>query len=155
MPLKCHAPKFEKLPPPSILYFDHLTSPSDLYFVLLQVTFDVAWSPDCIDSRCYDYSHLAEVTDFLIVMSYDERSQIYGPCIAGPNSAITSTFEGTIFKMICNVLGDVLTLFSLLKFSQSEGLLKFLCFFFNPFPFSPACNSLRQDNGSRSCLATI
>jgi len=59
-----------------------------------QVTVDVAWSPHCIDLRCYDYKGLAEVTDFLIVMSYDERSQIHGPCVAGPNSAFGTTFSG-------------------------------------------------------------
>eukprot|EP00794_Sanderia_malayensis_P016791 gene16791-18486_t len=59
-----------------------------------QVTVDVAWSPKCIDSRCYDYASLANVTDFLIVMSYDERSQIFGDCIAGPNSAYQITSQG-------------------------------------------------------------
>ena len=34
------------------------------------------------------------MTDFLIVMSYDERSQIFGPCVAGPNSAFGTTFKG-------------------------------------------------------------
>ncbi|PRP89148.1 di-N-acetylchitobiase-like [Planoprotostelium fungivorum] len=51
-----------------------------------QVTFDVAWSPDCIDKRCYDYVGLAAATDFLFVMSYDMRSQITGPCIASANT---------------------------------------------------------------------
>ena len=60
-----------------------------------QITFDVAWSPNCIDDRCYDYKSLSEWTDFLIVMAYDERSQIFtGPCIGGPNSDIIMTQTG-------------------------------------------------------------
>ena len=59
-----------------------------------QVTFDVAWSPDCIDGRCYDAVGLAAAVDFLIVMSYDERSQIFGDCTASANSALTTTAEG-------------------------------------------------------------
>lgn len=60
-----------------------------------QVTYDVAWSPDCIDGRCYEYAKLANYTDFLVIMSYDERSQIKdGPCIASANSANITTFYG-------------------------------------------------------------
>ncbi|XP_070565593.1 di-N-acetylchitobiase-like [Ptychodera flava] len=59
-----------------------------------QVTFDVAWSPDCIDKRCYDYKGLADATDFLFVMSYDEQSQIYGPCVAMANSPYNKTVTG-------------------------------------------------------------
>lgn len=59
------------------------------------VTFDVAWSPKCIDKRCYDYKALAAYTDYLIVMSYDERSQIWnGPCLAGANSPYPTTAKG-------------------------------------------------------------
>jgi len=53
-----------------------------------QVTFDVAWSPNCIDGRCYDSKGLADNSDFLVVMGYDLRSQIFGPCIASANSPI-------------------------------------------------------------------
>ncbi|CAD5122370.1 unnamed protein product [Dimorphilus gyrociliatus] len=60
----------------------------------LQITFDVAWSPDCIDQRCYDYFRIASSTDFLFVMSYDERSQIYDECIAWANSALNTTIHG-------------------------------------------------------------
>ncbi|CAH1237826.1 CTBS [Branchiostoma lanceolatum] len=56
-----------------------------------QVTFDVAWSPDCIDGRCYDIVNIAKSCDFLFVMSYDERSQITGPCVASANSALETT----------------------------------------------------------------
>ncbi len=62
-----------------------------------KVTIDVAWAPNCVDNRCYDYAALAKVTDFLIVMSYDERSRIYGPCVAGPNSEFSTTFGGKLF----------------------------------------------------------
>ncbi len=33
-----------------------------------------------------DYAGLAAATDFLIMMDYDMRSQIFGPCIASANS---------------------------------------------------------------------
>jgi di-N-acetylchitobiase len=33
-----------------------------------QVTIDVAWSPNCIDGRCYDYAALAKASDFMFVM---------------------------------------------------------------------------------------
>lgn len=59
-----------------------------------QVTFDVAWSPNCIDGRCYDYSGIADATDFVVIMSYDERSQIFGTCVASANSALSTTAEG-------------------------------------------------------------
>ena len=59
-----------------------------------QVTFDVAWSPDCIDGRCYQYDQLAKWTDFLVIMAYDERSQIFGPCVASANSAVPTTTHG-------------------------------------------------------------
>lgn len=60
-----------------------------------QVTFDVAWSPNCIDGRCFDHLALAQNTDFLVIMAYDERSQIFtGPCIAGANSNYIQTQEG-------------------------------------------------------------
>ena len=60
-----------------------------------QVTVDVAWSPDCIDQRCYDYVALSANVDFLFVMSYDEQSQIYGPiCKAGANSGFIQTYSG-------------------------------------------------------------
>ncbi|XP_046580366.1 di-N-acetylchitobiase-like [Haliotis rubra] len=59
-----------------------------------QVTVDVAWSPACIDLRCYDYKGLAQYTDFLFVMSYDEQSQIQGECIAKANSGFAKTLTG-------------------------------------------------------------
>jgi len=55
---------------------------------------DVAWSSPCVDGRCYDALALSKVTDFLVVMSYDERSQIHGPCVASANSALQNTANG-------------------------------------------------------------
>ncbi|KAH0618464.1 hypothetical protein JD844_017692 [Phrynosoma platyrhinos] len=38
-----------------------------------QVTFDVSWSPECINhDRCYNYTGIADSCDFVFVMSYDE-----------------------------------------------------------------------------------
>ncbi|GAB1598697.1 di-N-acetylchitobiase-like [Argonauta hians] len=59
-----------------------------------QVTFDVSWNPHCVDRRCYDAYALSTVTDFLFIMSYDQRSQIFGPCVAGPNSNYFLTKSG-------------------------------------------------------------
>ncbi|XP_068098159.1 di-N-acetylchitobiase-like [Hyperolius riggenbachi] len=56
-----------------------------------QVTFDVAWSPKCVDIRCYNYSAIAESSDFLFVMSYDEQSQIWTECIAAANAPFNQT----------------------------------------------------------------
>ena len=61
-----------------------------------QLTVDVAWSPNCIDNRCYDAVGIAAVVDFLFVMSYDLRSQIYdlSDCQASANSPIRRVEEG-------------------------------------------------------------
>lgn len=56
-----------------------------------QVSFDVAWSPKCIDKRCYDYLTIADSCDLLFVMSYDEQSQIWGDCIAMANAPFNQT----------------------------------------------------------------
>jgi di-N-acetylchitobiase len=59
-----------------------------------QVTFDVAWSPKCIDGRCYNYTGIADACDFLFVMSYDEQSQIWSECIAAANAPYNQTLTG-------------------------------------------------------------
>ena len=61
---------------------------------MLQITFDVAWSAECIDMRCYDYAALAEAVDFVFVMQYDTRSQIFGECIAWANAPLNKTVPG-------------------------------------------------------------
>uniref|UniRef100_A0A3P8S424 Di-N-acetylchitobiase n=1 Tax=Amphiprion percula TaxID=161767 RepID=A0A3P8S424_AMPPE len=58
-----------------------------------QVSFDVAWSPKCIDKRCYDYVTIAKSCDLLFVMSYDEQSQILGDCIAMANAPLHQTLN--------------------------------------------------------------
>ena len=35
-----------------------------------QISIDVAWSPACIDQRCYDYKSIAKVVDFLFGKKY-------------------------------------------------------------------------------------
>lgn len=59
-----------------------------------QVTFDVAWSPRCIDRRCYNYTGIADACDFLFVMSYDEQSQVWSDCIAAANAPYNQTLAG-------------------------------------------------------------
>eukprot|EP00760_Papus_ankaliazontas_P019488 PhM_4_TR18029/c1_g1_i1/m.93039/K12310/CTBS; Di-N-acetylchitobiase len=59
-----------------------------------KVAVAVAWSPDDIDRRGYDYVGLAVGSDYLYVMSYDTRSQITGRCIAGANAAYFVTVQG-------------------------------------------------------------
>lgn len=66
----------------------------------LKVSFDVAWSPNCIDKRCYDYATIAESCDLLFVMSYDEQSQIMGDCIAMANAPLTQTLNGLLLSCL-------------------------------------------------------
>ena len=75
-----------------------------------QVTFDVAWSPNCIDGRCYQYEGIASSTDFVVIMAYDERSQIFGPCIASANSALPTTAAGIAGYMSWGIPADKLVL---------------------------------------------
>ncbi|XP_059583984.1 LOW QUALITY PROTEIN: di-N-acetylchitobiase-like [Alligator mississippiensis] len=59
-----------------------------------QVTFDVAWSPECIDQRCYNYSGITDACDFVFVMSYDEDSPVW-PCRAArANAPYNQTLTG-------------------------------------------------------------
>lgn len=59
-----------------------------------QTSVCVAWSPDDIDGRNYDYPALAAATDLLYVMAYDTRSQIYSRCIASANSPLSIAERG-------------------------------------------------------------
>ena len=62
---------------------------------LYQVSVDVAWSANCIDGRCYDSLGLSQVTDYLVIMAYDEQSQMAGPpCYANANSPFNQTADG-------------------------------------------------------------
>ena len=60
------------------------------------VSVDVAWSPNCIDLRCYDYAGIAAAADLLFVMAYDMRSQVFwpAPCIASANSPLPLVLDG-------------------------------------------------------------
>ncbi|XP_050408793.1 di-N-acetylchitobiase [Patella vulgata] len=68
-----------------------------------QITVDVAWRQPCIDDRCYDYSGLSAVSDFVFVMAYDERSQILGECIAGANSPLVNAQLGIESYLSLNI----------------------------------------------------
>jgi len=71
--------------------------------IFFQVSFDVAWSPDCIDGRCYDAEALSKVVDFLVVMAYDEQSQIKtADCVAKANSPLKQTKAGKAYEFIFN-----------------------------------------------------
>ncbi|XP_067847016.1 di-N-acetylchitobiase-like [Heptranchias perlo] len=59
-----------------------------------QVTFNVPWSPDCIDGRCYDFLRIANSCDFLFVMSYDMQSQMWDNCFAKANAPYYQTLSG-------------------------------------------------------------
>lgn len=77
-----------------------------------QITFDVAWLANCIDGRCYDYQEIAKWTDYLFVMAYDERSQMFNkpPCYAKSNSAYSLNEEGINSYKKLGILADKLIL---------------------------------------------
>ncbi|XP_067846969.1 di-N-acetylchitobiase-like [Heptranchias perlo] len=58
------------------------------------VTFNMPWSPDCIDGRCYDFLRIANSCDFLFVMSYDMQSQMWDNCFAKANAPYYQTLSG-------------------------------------------------------------
>lgn len=61
----------------------------------LTISFDVAWSPDKIDGRDYNYSNIIRTMDYVFIMSYDQRSQVVTQkCTAGPNSDIRLVQKG-------------------------------------------------------------
>eukprot|EP01059_Diplonema_ambulator_P029700 TRINITY_DN4938_c0_g1_i1.p1 TRINITY_DN4938_c0_g1~~TRINITY_DN4938_c0_g1_i1.p1 ORF type:complete len:411 (+),score=73.94 TRINITY_DN4938_c0_g1_i1:170-1234(+) len=59
-----------------------------------QVSVCVAWSPFNIDGRYYDILGFAGVVDYMYVMMYDTRSQIFEQCIAAPNAALPIVYQG-------------------------------------------------------------
>ncbi|KAL4159751.1 hypothetical protein PRNP1_000324 [Phytophthora ramorum] len=59
-----------------------------------QITFDVPWAPRGVDGRYYPWRELADATDFLFVMSYDMRSQVYDTCVAGANAPLALVRQG-------------------------------------------------------------
>lgn len=59
-----------------------------------QVSVCVAWSPDDIDGRAYDYPGLAAASDLLYVMVYDTRSQIFDRCLASANAPLATAQRG-------------------------------------------------------------
>jgi len=66
----------------------HAANPS------FQVSVCVAWSPDAIDGRAYDYKGLSEASDLFYVMDYDTRSQITTQCIASANAPLPGAVLG-------------------------------------------------------------
>lgn len=56
-----------------------------------QITVDVPFSPNCIYGRCYDYLGIAENSDFLVIMDYDEG---YRSNVANSNSDYYRSFKG-------------------------------------------------------------
>ncbi|GAV08777.1 hypothetical protein RvY_18422 [Ramazzottius varieornatus] len=76
-----------------------------------KISFDVAWSPACVDRRCYDYEALAEVCDFLFVMSYDIQGQVWGPsCIAMSNTPFLRMVDGVRGYLSLNIPAEKLIL---------------------------------------------
>lgn len=75
-----------------------------------QLTLDVAWSPACIDKRCYDYTSLADIVDFIFIMSYDQRSQVFGACVAWANSPFNSTVSGLQLYSMLGIPHDKMVL---------------------------------------------
>ncbi|KAG6592743.1 putative Di-N-acetylchitobiase [Phytophthora cinnamomi] len=59
-----------------------------------QITFDVPWAPRGVDGRYYPWRELADAADFLFVMSYDMRSQVYDACVAGANAPLALVEQG-------------------------------------------------------------
>ncbi|CAI5711035.1 unnamed protein product [Hyaloperonospora brassicae] len=76
-----------------------------------QITFDVPWAPRGIDGRYYPWRELSLAADFLFVMSYDMRSQVYDTCVAGANSPFALVKQGLQeFLLAYDVTPDKLVL---------------------------------------------
>lgn len=64
-----------------------------------QLTFDVAWAAEGpaggIDGRNFDYAALMIICDFVVIMDYDTRSQVFSEaCNAGPNAPARTVLDG-------------------------------------------------------------
>jgi len=82
-----------------------LTNPCD------KITFDVPWAPRGVDGRYYPWKELATAADFLFVMAYDMRSQIYDACVAGANSPSALVQQGVNeFLLAAGVPADKIVL---------------------------------------------
>ncbi|XP_067847000.1 di-N-acetylchitobiase-like [Heptranchias perlo] len=80
-----------------LLITDLVAETTKKFYILIpgsQVTFNVPWSPDCIDGRCYDFLRIANSCDFLFVMSYDMQSQMWDICFSKPNAPYYQTLSG-------------------------------------------------------------
>jgi len=79
-------------------YYVQLVNETARYFhaqnPYYQISVCVAWSPHDIDGRAYDYTGLADAADFLYVMDYDTKSQVFDRCLAGPNSPSSTAKHG-------------------------------------------------------------
>ncbi|XP_071795850.1 di-N-acetylchitobiase-like [Asterias amurensis] len=102
-------------------FMSELTKTFHLSIPNSQVTFDVAWSPNCVDDRCYDYKGIAESCDFVFIMAYSEQSQIYGPCIAMANAPYNKTIKGIRGYLDVGISPDKLVL------GVSWGGLDYVC----------------------------
>ena len=60
------------------------------------VSVAVAWSPACIDLRCYEYQQIADAADLVFAMFYDMRSQVFAPapCDASANAPLPLSLLG-------------------------------------------------------------
>ena len=60
------------------------------------LSYAVAWNPAGVDGRWYDYAAVVNACDYVVVMDYDTRSQVFGErvCTAGPNAPASTLWEG-------------------------------------------------------------
>ena len=61
-----------------------------------QLSIDVAWNPACVEGRCFDHLGMSQYVDYMVLMAYDESSQVLSPCIAMANSPLLKTMQGAL-----------------------------------------------------------
>ncbi|XP_078264002.1 di-N-acetylchitobiase-like isoform X1 [Rhinoraja longicauda] len=59
-----------------------------------QITFSAAWSPNCMDGRCYDFFNISESSDYFFVQSYGIPQDQRTGCIARPSSPYLQVLSG-------------------------------------------------------------